>query len=38
MITHKKITYQLKFLEKIVGKIIFLEFFLTNLQKNSQVI
>jgi len=34
----RRITCQLKFLEKIVGKSIFLQIFLTNLQENSHVI
>jgi len=38
MITHKGITSQLKFLEKMAKKSFFLQFFLTNLQKKSHVI
>jgi len=33
-----RITCQLKFLEKIAGKSLFLQFSLTNLQENSHVI
>jgi len=35
MITHEGITYQLKFLEKMEEKSIFLQIFLTNLQKKK---
>jgi len=38
IITHEGITYQLKFLEKIAGKNLLLQIFLTNLQENSHVI
>jgi len=37
MITHKGITCQLKFLEKMVEKSLFLQFFLTNLQEKSHI-
>jgi len=35
MINHEEITYKLKFLEKIEEKSIFLQIFLTNLQKKK---
>jgi len=38
MITDKEITCQLKFLEKIVEKILFLQILLTNLQKKIHII
>ena len=38
IITHEGIICQLKFLEKIVGKSLFLQIFLTNLQKKFHVI
>jgi len=38
MITYKGITCQLKFLEKMTEKNIFLQSFLTNLQEKSHVI
>jgi len=38
MITHEEITCQLKFLEKMVEKSHFFQFFLTNLQEKSHVI
>jgi len=38
MITHERIICQLKFLEKIAKKSLFLQFFLTNLQEKSHVI
>jgi len=38
MITHEGITCQLKFLEKMAEKILFLQIFLTNLQEKSHVI
>jgi len=38
MIIHEGITFQLKFLKKMVEKSLFLQIFLTNLQKNSHVI
>jgi len=38
MITHEEITCQLKFLEKMGEKSLFLQIFLTNLQEKSHVI
>jgi len=38
MIIHERITCQLKFLEKMAEKSIFLQIFLTNLQEKSHVI
>ena len=38
MITHKRITCQLKFLEKLAEKNIFLQIFLTNLHEKSHVL
>ena len=38
MITYEEITCQLKFLEKITEKSLFLQTFLTNLQEKSHVI
>jgi len=38
MIIHEGITYQLRFLEKIAGKCLLLQKFLTNLQEKSHVI
>jgi len=38
MITHKEITYKLKFLGNMTEKNIFLQIFLTNLQEKSCVI
>jgi len=38
MITHERITYQLKFLEKMIEKSYCLQILLTNLQKKSHVI
>jgi len=38
MITHKGITCQLKFLEKIGEKSLFIQMFLTNLQEKSYII
>ena len=38
IIIHEGITYQLKFLEQIAGKILFLQILLTNLQKKFHVI
>jgi len=38
MITHERITCQLKFLEKMVEKSLFLQIFLTNVQEKIHVI
>jgi len=38
MIIHERIIYQLKFLEKMTRKSLFLQNFLTNLQEKSHVI
>jgi len=35
MITHEEITCQLKFVEKMTEKSLFLQFFLINLQKQT---
>jgi len=37
MITHEGISYQLKFLEEMAEKSLFLQIFLTNLQKKKNL-